>query len=203
MSLLHRIFLAPLRTDVDPTKAHEHWTTQHADIFGRNPGLRGYTQNRPPRAAWSGRTHVCAEAWFDDRDAERAAFQSEYYLRDVVEDEARFVQRDQAWHSTVTMLAQARQMRAYRVFAFGQSPESAADWLATWDADDVDVFELHRLPPTAGRKSALAFWTDDLARASQAAVHFGPLSLLTAPVAVVRAPEAPWTTTDTDRSGAE
>lgn len=201
--LMHRIFLVPIRSDVDPRWAYEHWTTRHAEVFAQTAGLRGYTQNGPAPAAWSGRTHVCAETWFDDRAAEKAAFESDYYLTDVAEDEARFVQRDQAWLSGVTIVRSARRTRTYRVLAFGHSPESAADWIAHWDVDDVDVFSLHRQPPTCGRKSALGFWTDDFTRASEAAVHFGPLSLLTQPAAVVRAPETPWSAAALDRSGAE
>jgi uncharacterized protein (TIGR02118 family) len=191
--LMHRIFLAPIRGDVDLTWAHEHWTAHHGEVFSRTPGLRGYTQNRPPRSAWSGRTHVCAESWFDDRDAEKAAFSSDYYLTAVVEDEARFVQRDQAWLSRVTMTKSASSQLAYRVLAFGQTEHGAADWLASWDPDDIDVLALSRQPWTCAELSALGLWTDDLTRAVDAVVHFGPLAFLTQPVAVVPAPESPWT----------
>lgn len=191
--LMHRLFLAPLRTDVDHRWAHEHWTTRHSAVFGRTPGLRGYTQNRPPADAWSGRALVCSETWFDDRAAERAAFESDYYLTEVAADEARFVRRDAAWLSAVTVTATARQARTFRVLVFGHTPESAADLLADWDSEDVDVLILQREPPLCGRRSALGLWTDELTRATGAAVHFGPLTLLTRPFAVVPAPEPPWT----------
>jgi hypothetical protein len=190
---MHRIFFAPIRADVELAWAHEHWTTKHNDVFAQTPGLRGYVQNRPPQDAWSGRTHVCAESWFDDRNAERAGYASEYYRTAVTEDEERFVQRDQAWVSAVTMLRSARVQRTYRVLAFGQTEASATDWLASWDPDDIDVFELARQPWTCGKSAALGLWTDDLTRATDAVVHFGPLSILSEPVAVIVAPESPWT----------
>ncbi len=191
-ALAHRIFLAPLRTDVDATTAQQHWTTVHAGVFAGTPGLRGYTQNRAPRADWGGRTHVCAESWFDDRDAERIAFSSEYYLSQVAVDEDRFVQRDTAWLAAVTTTRAARRMLRYRVLAFGHSDATAAEFLAAWDGEAVDVMTLHRAPPTGGRSTALGLWTDELSLAARAVAYFGPLSLLTEPVAVVAAPELPW-----------
>jgi len=190
--LMHRIFLAPLRSDVEPLWAHRHWTSRHSVVFGQTPGLLGYVQNRPPENAWAGRTHVCAEVWFEDRNAEKAAFTSPYYLADVSADEARFVDRDHAWLSATTMTRRAIATRTYRVLVFGHTEQSAAGWLADWGHEDVDVFELHRPPPTGGASSALGLWTDDQARARDAAVHFGPLSLLTQPEPVVVPPEAPW-----------
>lgn len=193
---MHRIFLAPIRVDVDARWAHQHWTSRHAEVFARTPGLRGYTQNRPLEQDWSGRSSVCAESWFDDRDAERIAFESDYYLGAVAADEALFVQRDQAWLSAVSMARRAHTVRRYRVLAFGQSVQSAADWLRSWDPHDVDVLTLNRPPPLSSRASALGLWTDDLARATDAALHFGPLVVLAQPAAVVPAPEAPWSTAD-------
>ena len=191
-ALQHRIFVVPLRPDVDGAWAHEHWTTQHARIFGGNPALRGYVQNRPPRDAWSGRTHICAEAWFDDRDAEREAFRSAYYLDEVVEDEDRFVHRDQAWHSRVTVDRAATHPRRYRALVFGHTPATASDWLAAWDEDAVDVYTVERPLPLGGRRAILGLWSDDRARAEAAVQHFGPLASLTCPEAVVPVPEEPW-----------
>ena len=83
-------------------------------------------------------------------------------------------------------------MRRYRVLVFGQSAETATDWLAGWDADAVDVLALDRHSPVGGRPDALGLWTDEENRAIEAAAHFGPIALLTEPVAVVPAPENPW-----------
>lgn len=190
--LLHRIFLVPIRGDVDLRWAHEHWTDHHAEVFGANPGLRGYAQNRPPEDAWSGHTHICAEAWFDDRAAEREAFRSQYYLDEVVPDEDRFVRREQAWHSSVTDVRTASRHRTYRVLVFGQSSGSAADWLERWDTDAVDEYATDRSLPLGGRPAVLGLWTDDEARARAAVAHFGPLAWLVKPVPVVPAPHAPW-----------
>jgi hypothetical protein len=189
---VHRIFLVPFRADLDPSWAHGHWTGQHGDVFAQTPGVLGYVQNRPPPQHWSGRTHVCAEIWFADRAAERASWGSAHYVSAVVEDEARFLDRDQAWLSALTVVRRARRTRKYRVLAFGQAEENATDWLSSWDPDDLDVYALRRQPPTLGTASVLALWTDDLARATDAAAHFGPLSLLAEPKAFIVPPEAPW-----------
>ncbi len=192
--LVHRIFLAPIRRDLDYGVAHEHWTSTHAGVFGATPGLLGYVQNRPPQAEWSGRTHVCAETFYESRDAEKQSFASDYYQGVVVEDENRFVQRDGAWIASVSASRRARQQLAYRVFAFGHDEHTAADWLSAWDPDDIDVFALSRLPATNSRASVIALWTDDLSRATEAVMHFGPLSFLAQPVPIVRPPLAPWST---------
>lgn len=93
---VHRTFLAAFGSDVDPPCTHGQWTTRHAQVFARTTGLRGNTQNRPPREFWSGRPHVCSETWFDDHAAEKATAESDYDLTDVAGDVARFVHRDQA-----------------------------------------------------------------------------------------------------------
>lgn len=202
MTAVHRIFLAPLRPDVDRRWAHEHWTTHHAGLFARTPGLRGYVQDRPPAASWPGRGLVCSETWFDDRPTERAAFESDHYLTDVAADEATFVQRDQAWHSVVTTARRARRTRTYRVLAFGHGPEVAAAWIEAWGPRDVDVLGLQRPAPLCSHPGALGLWTDDLDRARDAVAHFGPLCLLTRPSVVVGAPGAPWTATEPEESSA-
>jgi hypothetical protein len=193
MSGIRRIFLAALRADVDPHEAHEHWVTDHASVFRGMPDLLGYVQNRPLPDMWSGLTHVCSETWFCDRATERVAFESHYYLTDVADDEARFVQRDDAWLSVATAVRSPRRRYAYRVLAFGHSPQSASDRIAEWDPDAVEVLSLHRRPPTGGRRSAIGLWTDDVDLARGTALHFGPLCLLSRPVAVVVPPEPPWT----------
>jgi hypothetical protein len=192
MGPVHRIFLVPIRADLDPRQAQEHWTGRHGDVFAQTPGVLGYVQNRPPEKFFSGRTHVCAEIWFTDRAAEEASWGSEYYQREVVEDEARFLERDQAWLSALTVTRAARRTRTYRVLAFGVTEAGAADRLADWDPDDVDVYALRRQPPGLGQPSVLGLWTDDLDRAIEAVAHFGPLSLLAQPKAFVVPPEAPW-----------
>ena len=189
---LHRIFLVPIRTDLDPVEAHEHWTGRHSVIFGGNPGLLGYVQNRPPRSEWAGRTHICAEAWFADREAERAAFRSPYYLDEVVPDEDRFVQRGEAWHGAADVVHSAVGLRAYRVLVFGHTPDSAAAALEGWDPDAIDVYAVDRPMLIGGRRSILGLWTDDEERARGAAVRFGPLAWLTEPEPIVVPPHAPW-----------
>ena len=190
---IHRIFVVPFRTGLDPRAAHAHWTGKHGDVFAQTPGVLGYVQNRPPEQHWSGRTHVCAEIWFTDRAAEEASWGTEYYKNEVTEDEARFLERDQAWLSGLTVTRSARQTSTYRVLAFGVTEASAADWLTDWDPEAVDVYALRRQPPTLGEPSVLGLWTDDLTRATAAAAHFGPLSILAQPKAFVVPPEAPWT----------
>lgn len=188
----HRIFLVPIRPELDPLAAHEHWTGRHSMIFGRNPGLLGYVQNRPPSADWAARTHICAEAWFADRDAERAAFRSSYYLDHVVPDEDRFVQREDAWHSPVDVVRSAAVTHSFRVLVFGHSTDSAAGALEQWAPDAVDAYTVARPMPIGGRRSILGLWTDDEQQARDAAVRFGPLAWLTRPEPVVPPPHAPW-----------
>lgn len=190
--LWHRIFLVPLRPEVDVRWAHEHWTGHHSVVFGGNPGLRGYVQNRPPRQDWAARTHICAEAWFDDKDAERAAFRSRYYLDEVVPDEDRFVQRAEAWHAGARIDRSASRRRRYRVLVFGHTPTSATLALAGWAEDEVDVYLTDRALPLGGRRSILGLWTDDPEQAAAAAARFGPLAFLTEPAAIVTPPQPPW-----------
>jgi len=70
-----------------------HWSTRHAELVRRLPGLRRYVQNptlasgyRRREPAWDG----VAEAWFDDGDALRVSGSSAEY-RAVKADEAAFI----------------------------------------------------------------------------------------------------------------
>ena len=60
-------------------------------------------QNRPLKHWWTRVPYiVCAESWFESRDAETAAAAGPYYRDVVAADEARFiVARESTWSSPV------------------------------------------------------------------------------------------------------
>jgi uncharacterized protein (TIGR02118 family) len=70
-----------------------HWSTRHADLVGRLPGLRRYVQNPTLPSGYRKREpnyDGVAEAWFDDADALRVSGASAEY-RAVKADEASFI----------------------------------------------------------------------------------------------------------------
>jgi uncharacterized protein (TIGR02118 family) len=70
-----------------------HWSTQHAELVGRLPGLRRYVQNPTLASGYRRREPVydgVAEAWFDDGDALRVSGASREYAA-VKADEASFI----------------------------------------------------------------------------------------------------------------
>lgn len=100
--MIHRIFVVPTRPDVPVDEAVDHWEQRHGAVFAATPHLAGYVQHRPSRSdqhRLGGR--VCAEAWFDDRDAESRAWGSDHYRDVVTPDEERFVDRPRAWIARV------------------------------------------------------------------------------------------------------
>ena len=64
------------RPDIDRAEFLRYWQQEHPAFVRRLPGLRGYRQNpaieHRKQWPWDG----CAELWFDDVDAVRAAFNS-------------------------------------------------------------------------------------------------------------------------------
>lgn len=127
-----RIFLVPPLGAPPHAEARAHWAEQHGALFVRTPGLRGYRQNRPLDEEWdAGRGWVCSETWYDDRAAERAAYDSTHYLESVAADEATFLHRDRAWAAAIhgdrpPPVADA----GIRVLWFGDHPPSGPQWQA-------------------------------------------------------------------------
>ena len=70
-----------------------HWSTRHADLVRRLPGLRRYVQNPTLASGYRRREPVydgVAEAWFDDGEALRVSGASREYAA-VKADEAGFI----------------------------------------------------------------------------------------------------------------
>lgn len=187
----HRIFLAPLLSGSDREQGLRHWVDRHAGVFAATPGLRGYVQHRPVGSYWATAPFVCSETWFDDRDAERAAFTSPYYAGEVTADERRFVDRPAAWAGRVTRQRPAGRLAALRVLAFGVEP----DLLPSGHQGSTDVLELATVPPGCAVPVASCVWTDDedvaTGLAAALAGH-GRTVFVARPAAVVPPPVPPW-----------
>lgn len=81
-----------------------HWEDVHAPLFAGTPGLLDYVQYRPlPEERRRGFSQVCSSTTFADREAERAAYASEFYLRKVVPDEGSFLRRGDAWSARASV----------------------------------------------------------------------------------------------------
>src|SRR5262245_21565343 len=123
-----RIFLVPLRGAAPVEREVEHWETVHAPLFARTPGLLGYVQYRPlPEERHRGVHLVCSETTFADRDAERAAYASDFYREVVTPDEAGFLERDEAWSARLSVAAPRWQPGDYAVLLLGGA-SPGPDW---------------------------------------------------------------------------
>ena len=124
----HRIFVVPTASRVGSATARQHWEERHAGVFTRTPGLRGYRQNRPLDEEWErGNTRVCSETWYDDRNAERAAYESDHYLTVVTPDEADFLDRYAAW-SAVVLDDDLSRGDGLRILWFDEHPPPGPAW---------------------------------------------------------------------------
>lgn len=183
--MVHRLFLVRTRPDLDRAAAQAHWRESHAPLFGANPGLRGYVQDRPLEEDWERLPfQACSETWFDDLFAERAAFASDYYRERVVADEERFLDRATAWRGRVVGVngVAAPATGRYRVLVFGAR--------AIPGAGPVAVLHLDRPVPGDGPPRVLSAWTDDRAEARSLAERAGGLAFAAEPALVVAPPEA-------------
>lgn len=187
----HRIFLSPSRPGVSADGFQRHWREVHAPIFAASPRLLGYVQNRPVPESWSSlRWQACSESFFADRDAEREAFGSDYYLDTVAADEAQFVDREGSWLASITEeeVLKDGPSADWRVLAFG----SEAGPLDLGACDAASVLRLRREPPGGGPSQVVSAFLSDRVRAGHVAAAFGGLTLLVEPVAPVRPPVWPW-----------
>jgi hypothetical protein len=152
----HRIFLVPLRADVAVAAGRSHWEEVHAPLFADTPNLRGYVQNRPEDSALA---VVCSETWFDDRDAEQAAYTSTFYRDRVTPDEAGFLEREAAWSALVRDDVRTG-------FPVGQLPGALRALVFGWSGahpppgDNVSVLTLDRPGPQGGPERLLSAWGD-------------------------------------------
>lgn len=188
----HRIFLAPLRPGVSWAVAQAHWRTNHEAIMLDIPGLVGYVQDRPREDWWIHLPYLaCSETWFADRDAERAAYASDWYTQQIAIDEARMFGRDEAWNSPVVNVETIRSgpTGRFRALSFGSSPERLDAILID---GRVEALKLLRPPPGGGEPAVVSVWTDDEALARHAAIRLGGLAFVAEPAVSLSPPTPPW-----------
>ena len=189
MTLQHRMHLGPPRPKMPMDAAQRHWRERHGDVVRELPGLCGYVQNRPLKHWWARIPYiVCAESWFESRDAETAAFTGPYYRDVVAADEARFIVRESAWSSPVAEVevVQDAPRETLRVLAFGGSADVPAG------PSRCEILHLRKQPPGVASPGVVSMWTDDADVAEALAGRLGGLAFVTAPVAVVPPPAAVW-----------
>lgn len=174
--MLHRMLLVAGRPAVPFDEVIVRWQGAHRDLYLGIPGLRGYLQNRPLAAPSGVQPYACCwETWFDDRAAEKSAFQSPHYRERVVPDEATFADRTRYWSGEVAAPVRYAP-RAYRLLAFGGDPAAVPG---------ADVLPLRGMPPVRGRpRHVLSLWADDVEAVRDAALAAGGLVLVTAPTLV-------------------
>ena len=89
--MIKRISFVRKRADISREEFVAHWLGPHAELVKRDlPGLLGYVVNvadDPEAAGWDG----FAEVWFESRAEAEAAFRSEPFFSQVVEDRPKFV----------------------------------------------------------------------------------------------------------------
>jgi hypothetical protein len=156
------------------------------------PGLLGYVQNRPHPDWWVHLPYlVCSETWFADRDAERAAYASAWYLEQIAVDEARMFARDDAWSSPVVGVETLRPgpTARFRVLAFGGNAELAQGPL--FDGR-LELLHLLHETPGGGDPVVVSAWTDEESLADHLARRLGGLTFVGEPAASVIPPSAPW-----------
>jgi uncharacterized protein (TIGR02118 family) len=87
------------RPDIDTNEFRERWRDGHGPVAKKLPGLRRYHQNHVVDRAQRGITYTrggldfdgFSELWFDDMPSMRAAFANEGQVKELGEDEARFI----------------------------------------------------------------------------------------------------------------
>ncbi len=188
----HRIFLAPCRSGVSWAEAQAHWRSNHEAIMLDIPGLVGYVQDRPRQEWWIHLPYLaCSETWFADRDAEQAAYASDWYKQQIAVDEARMFGRDEAWNSPVVAVETVRPgpTGRYRTLGFGSSVRGLEGVLID---GRVETLELLRPPPGGGDSVVVSVWTDDEALARHAALRLGGLAFVAEPAVSLSPPRPPW-----------
>jgi uncharacterized protein (TIGR02118 family) len=87
------------RPDIDTNEFRKRWREGHGPVAKKLPGLRRYHQNHVVDRAQRGITYTrggldfdgFSELWFDDMPSMRAAFANEGQVKELGEDEARFI----------------------------------------------------------------------------------------------------------------
>jgi uncharacterized protein (TIGR02118 family) len=94
-----RMGLLEKRPDIDTSEFRKRWSEGHGPVAKKLPGLRRYHQNHVVDRAQRGITYTrgrldfdgFSELWFDDMPSMRAAFANEEQVKELGEDEARFI----------------------------------------------------------------------------------------------------------------
>jgi uncharacterized protein (TIGR02118 family) len=94
-----RMGLLEKRPDIDTNEFRKRWREGHGPVAKKLPGLRRYHQNHVVDRAQRGITYTrggldfdgFSELWFDDMPSMRAAFANEGQVKELGEDEARFI----------------------------------------------------------------------------------------------------------------
>ena len=95
--MIRRVSLVRRKPGMSREAFHAHWTGPHAEIVRTLPSLRGLRYGlvqawSPEEASWDG----IGEVWFDSREAAEAAFASEPWRTQLIEDRKLFLGEAQA-----------------------------------------------------------------------------------------------------------
>jgi hypothetical protein len=189
----HKIFLVPFSAAWSVADGHRVWQQEHAPIWLRSPGLRGYVQNRPVEEWWGRMPAIaCAEDWFDSREDEQALHQTEYYRETVRPDEERIFNRDNAWVSTVSSVEVLKDgpIQPFRVLSFGAPRPPASSLSADYRAE---LLHLRRPPPLSSSPLVVAAWAPTIKVAQTLAARLGGFAFVAAPAVLLPPPASPWT----------
>lgn len=186
----HRIFLVKPRAELPWPVAHRHWTQRHGDLFIRIPGLLGYVQNRPIADCWEDIGGVvCSETLFADRAAERLAYQSDYYLNAVTDDEADFLDRGSVFAAVVLRQEFLRgSIGSLRVLLFGADSSMLDDE----NGCGLERYELDRSLPGMENAAVTAVWTDEPQEALALSARWPETSIVSRPAVYLRPPGWLW-----------
>ncbi|HEY1510180.1 MAG TPA: EthD domain-containing protein [Solirubrobacteraceae bacterium] len=191
----HKIFLVPFAEGWSVTDGNRVWQEEHAPIWLKSPGLRGYIQNRPIPEWWERMPAVaCAEDWFDSREDEAALHETAYYREIVRPDEERMFKRENAWVSTVSSVEVVRdgEMGPFRVLSFGGGPPSEAALLSE---ERVEYLHLRRSPPLCTSPVIVSAWASTIELARELSRRLGGFSIVAKPAVLLAPPVSPWTET--------
>ena len=97
--MIVRMGLLQKRADIDFQEFRKRWRTGHGPVASKLPGLRRYHQNPVVDRAQRGITYArggldfdgFSELWFDDMPAMQAAFANQAQIKELGEDEDRFI----------------------------------------------------------------------------------------------------------------
>jgi uncharacterized protein (TIGR02118 family) len=99
VAVLVRMGLLQKRADIETEEFRKRWREGHAPLAAKLPGLRRYHQNHVVDREQRGITYArggldfdgFSELWFDDLPTMQAAFANEQQIKELGEDENRFI----------------------------------------------------------------------------------------------------------------